>query len=81
MAVTSGPELERALTPIVTPIGEMVAAATKTHLVLFEFSHRHMFVTADLKPGKYVLLCFIPDARDGRPHSAHGMAKEITVEP
>jgi hypothetical protein len=42
---------------------------------------RHMFVTADLKPGKYVLLCFIPDARDGRPHSAHGMAKEITVEP
>jgi len=42
MAVTSGPELERALTPIVTPIGEMVAAATKTHLVLFEFSHRHM---------------------------------------
>ena len=42
---------------------------------------RHMFVTADFKPGKYVLLCFIPDARDGRPHSAHGMTKEITVEP
>ncbi len=42
---------------------------------------RHMFVTADFEPGKYVLLCFIPDARDGRPHSAHGMAKEITIEP
>jgi len=42
---------------------------------------RHMFVTADFQPGKYVLLCFIPDARDGRPHSAHGMAKEITIEP
>lgn len=42
---------------------------------------RHMFVTADFKPGKYVLLCFIPDAKDGRPHSAHGMAKEITIEP
>jgi uncharacterized cupredoxin-like copper-binding protein len=42
---------------------------------------RHMFVTADFKPGKYVLLCFIPDAKDARPHSAHGMAKEITIEP
>lgn len=42
---------------------------------------RHMFVTADFQPGKYVLLCFIPDAKDGRPHSAHGMAKEITIEP
>jgi uncharacterized cupredoxin-like copper-binding protein len=42
---------------------------------------RHMFVTADLQPGRYVLLCFIPDARDGRPHSAHGMAKEITIDP
>ena len=42
---------------------------------------RHMFVTADLQPGKYVLLCFIPDVKDGRPHSSHGMAKEITIEP
>jgi uncharacterized cupredoxin-like copper-binding protein len=42
---------------------------------------RHMFVTGDFQPGKYVLLCFIPDARDGRPHSSHGMAKEITIEP
>jgi O-6-methylguanine DNA methyltransferase len=35
-------ELERQLTTIVTPIGEMVAGATKTHLVLFEFAHRRM---------------------------------------
>jgi uncharacterized cupredoxin-like copper-binding protein len=42
---------------------------------------RHMFITANFAPGKYVLLCFIPDAKDGKPHSAHGMAKEITVEP
>lgn len=42
---------------------------------------RHMFITADFTPGKYVLLCFIPDAKTGKPHSAHGMAKEITVEP
>jgi len=41
-APTSGLELERQLTAIATPIGEMVAAATKTHLVLFEFAHRRM---------------------------------------
>ena len=39
---TYGPELERELATIVTPIGDMVAAATKTHLVLFEFAHRRM---------------------------------------
>ena len=42
---------------------------------------RHMFVTGDFQPGKYVLLCFIPDVKDGRPHSSHGMATEITIEP
>lgn len=40
---------------------------------------RHMFFTADFKPGKYVLLCFIPDAKDGKAHSDHGMIKEIVV--
>ena len=40
---------------------------------------RHMYITVDLQPGRYALLCFIPDAKDGKPHSAHGMAKEITV--
>jgi uncharacterized cupredoxin-like copper-binding protein len=42
---------------------------------------RHMFITADFEPGKYVLLCFIPDVKDGKPHSDHGMVKEIVVNP
>ncbi|HSQ31113.1 MAG TPA: hypothetical protein VLN49_14740 [Gemmatimonadaceae bacterium] len=42
---------------------------------------RHMFITANFTPGTYVLLCFIPDAKTGKPHSSLGMAKEITVEP
>lgn len=37
------------------------------------------YFTADIAPGKYVLVCFVPDARDGRPHFMHGMIKEITV--
>lgn len=36
-------------------------------------------VTIDFEPGEYALLCFIPDAGDGRPHFMHGMAKQITV--
>ena len=36
-------------------------------------------VTVDVTPGDYVLICFVPDAGDGKPHFAHGMAKQITV--
>lgn len=38
------------------------------------------YVNLDLVPGEYALLCFLPDAGDGRPHVAHGMASQITVE-
>lgn len=37
------------------------------------------YVALNLEPGEYALLCFIPDAGDGRPHVAHGMMKQITV--
>ena len=35
--------------------------------------------TADLAPGDYGLICFVPDAKDGKPHLMHGMVKQITV--
>jgi hypothetical protein len=38
------------------------------------------FATVDLTPGNYALLCLIPDAKDGKPHVAHGMVKEFTVK-
>lgn len=37
-------------------------------------------VSVDLTPGEYVLLCFVPDAKDGKPHVAHGMTRQITVK-
>jgi uncharacterized cupredoxin-like copper-binding protein len=40
---------------------------------------RHQTITVNFEPGRYVLLCFIPDIKDGKPHSAHGMVKEFTV--
>ncbi len=32
-----------------------------------------------LTPGAYALLCFLPDATDGRSHVQHGMTRELTV--
>ncbi len=34
----------------------------------------------DLEPGDYGLLCFFPDAKDGKPHVMHGMVRQIRVE-
>ncbi|HKU60939.1 MAG TPA: hypothetical protein VJQ44_06970 [Gemmatimonadales bacterium] len=34
---------------------------------------------AELAPGRYGLICFLPDARDGKPHHEHGMIQEFEV--
>lgn len=36
-------------------------------------------IVATFEPGEYALLCFVPDHKDGKPHVAHGMARQITV--
>lgn len=38
------------------------------------------FVRVQLTPGNYLMLCFVPDAKDGKPHLEHGMAREFTVQ-
>jgi hypothetical protein len=38
------------------------------------------YVTADFPKGDYALLCFVPDAGDGRRHVAHGMVGQIRVD-
>jgi uncharacterized cupredoxin-like copper-binding protein len=35
--------------------------------------------TVTLEPGDYTLLCFLPDAKAGKPHLMHGMAKALRV--
>jgi uncharacterized cupredoxin-like copper-binding protein len=37
------------------------------------------YFTADFTPGNYALICFVPDAKDGKPHFTHGMMQQITV--
>ncbi|HEU4456175.1 MAG TPA: hypothetical protein VFR81_24115 [Longimicrobium sp.] len=34
----------------------------------------------ELAAGQYALLCFVPDAGDGKPHLHHGMAQPFTVD-
>ena len=36
--------------------------------------------TVKLAAGHYGLVCFLPDAKDGKPHLAHGMTQDVTVE-
>jgi hypothetical protein len=36
-------------------------------------------LTLEVTPGPYAFLCFVPDAKDGKPHVAHGMMKDIVI--
>lgn len=35
--------------------------------------------TVNLEPGRYAMICFLPDAADGKPHFMHGMMQEVEV--
>lgn len=37
------------------------------------------WLTVTLVPGHYLLNCYVPDVKDGKPHFMHGMVQEITV--
>ena len=37
-------------------------------------------VSADLTPGDYGYICFVPDSKDGKPHLMHGMLSQFTVQ-
>ena len=34
----------------------------------------------ELTPGRYGMICFLPDMKDGKSHSMHGMTTEFTVQ-
>ena len=37
------------------------------------------FITSDLTPGDYAFVCFLPDAKDGKPHFTHGMSQQVHI--
>jgi uncharacterized cupredoxin-like copper-binding protein len=56
------------------PPGEPVGGTTMLA------SGEENYVTGDFAAGEYALLCLIPDRGDGRPHVAHGMVRQVTVQ-
>ncbi|HKT08054.1 MAG TPA: hypothetical protein VJR24_09170 [Gemmatimonadaceae bacterium] len=38
------------------------------------------YFPADLTPGNYAFVCFVPDSKDGKPHVMHGMVKDFEVK-
>jgi hypothetical protein len=40
---------------------------------------QHAWFTINLTAGKYLLVCYVPDEGDQKPHVAHGMIQEITI--
>ena len=38
-----------------------------------------VYFTANITPGDYLLICFLPDAKDGKPHFMHGMMQTVHV--
>ena len=55
--------------PPAAPVAGITAEAPKKYNDLL----------VDLKPGDYALLCFMPDAKDGKPHAMHGMIYDFKV--
>ena len=39
----------------------------------------HAFFTANLDAGDYVIICFLPDSKDGKPHFVHGMVQPVKI--
>lgn len=40
---------------------------------------QHAWFTITLTPGKYLLVCYVPDENDQKPHVEHGMIQEVTI--
>ena len=40
---------------------------------------KNSFFEANLTPGEYGMICFVPDAKDGKPHVQHGMTTQFKV--
>jgi hypothetical protein len=38
-----------------------------------------VYYDVDLQPGDYAVICFLEDAKDGKPHFTHGMIQQIHI--
>ena len=56
------------------PKGQLVSGITGIE------KGKRVYFTGEFEPGRYGLICFVPDAASGRPHFLHGMTSEFMVE-
>ena len=40
---------------------------------------QHAYFNVNLAPGNYLVVCYVPDEKDQKPHVAHGMIQELTI--
>ena len=59
--------------PVGAPPGEVVGGSS------FVAGNVSNFIDIDLTPGDYGFICFLPDAKDGKPHVAHGMIQAFKI--
>jgi hypothetical protein len=60
------------------PVGEVANIDHALETSVIESGQRQV-MRLDLEPGKYALLCFVPDRRGGPSHVAKGMVDDVTV--
>lgn len=60
--------------PVGEPPGEVIGGAS------FIAGPVENFIEVDLTPGDYGFICFVPDAKDGKPHIAHGMIQQFKIQ-
>jgi hypothetical protein len=56
------------------PQGELVGGVTGIE------KGQRVYFTGEFEPGRYGLICFVPDELTRRPHFLHGMTREFLVE-
>ena len=59
--------------PVGAPPGEVVGGSSHVAGSVMNF------VELDLTPGDYGFICFLPDAKDGKAHVAHGMLQAFKI--
>lgn len=75
--LTPTPTVAAAPTPAAVAVASAVASGVSGGVGAVSAGGQ-AWVTADLKPGTYVVVCLIPDAK-GAPHAALGMLNKVTV--
>lgn len=64
------PNSNRGVQPPGMPMGGVVGLSKGQHATF----------TANLDAGDYILVCFLDDAKDGKPHFLHGMIQELKIQ-